>query len=157
MRKNEKRKKRARRTMKLQVKTVKNGSEEIDRLYAEADRHTILAADQIIAGTWQHPRTGLWQVWVSTAGIEVTWIGAYREKARATRAAATLETAWRRGDFASFDQAQRVLEQIVTEGDALPEEMREQEVIAITNHIRSMVLERKRSGSQNLEEEEQQL
>ena len=145
MRKNEKRKKRARRrTVKMQLKTVKGDPEAMDRLYAEADTVSILAAHQIVTGTWQHPRSGLWQVWVSTTGSEVTWIGAYRDPERAKSAAVTLEAAYRRGDFASLDQALSVLEQIAKEGDALPEDMSVREIAAITGHIRQMVLSRKR-------------
>lgn len=153
MRKHAKRKKRAKRTVRLQIKTVKGDPAAIDRLYAEADKHAILAAHQIVTGTWQHPRTGLWQVWISTTGIDVTWIGAYRDMARATRAARALEAAWQRGEFFRFDQAQRILEQIVTEGDALPEGMSAREITAITGQIRKIVLEQKRSGPQNPEEQ----
>jgi len=58
----------------MRLTNVKGGPEEQMRLFAEADKHPVLGERQLAVGTWQHPRTRLWQMWFSTAGSDISWI-----------------------------------------------------------------------------------
>lgn len=55
--------------------------------YAETDHaDETLAENQVAAGIILHPKNRLWQLWLSTNGLDVTCLAAYRDQVRAEKA-----------------------------------------------------------------------
>lgn len=138
-RKNPKRKKRTRHPVKMRLATVKGDARRQMQLYAQADRHALLGDHELAAGTWQHSRTGLWQVWMSTAGGDITWLSAHRERGEAEWAVAAFRDFAQTEGIFDPDLCATFCEKLAEHGDAEPEPMNAQEILAITTHIRERV------------------
>ena len=51
------------------------------RFYAQADNQALLGPRHFVAGFIQHPATKLYQVWLSTNGLDLTYLSAHRVQA----------------------------------------------------------------------------
>jgi hypothetical protein len=56
------------------------------RRWAEGDRHAVLDENEMAFGIEQHPTTRQWQLWNSTNGFDVNWVGAWNRKGDAEQA-----------------------------------------------------------------------
>ena len=54
-----------------------------EAFYAATDADAPLGAYQLAAGYLRHPQSGLYQVWLSTNGLDITPLAAFREEAKA--------------------------------------------------------------------------
>ncbi len=156
-RKNEKPKKKLKsrkRPIRLRLTNVRDDTEKRNQLYDEAEQRTTLGKYQLAAGTWQHPRTGLWQVWMSSYGSDVNWISAHRDEARAKQDVEAIQAAGRRGDLYDEDKVVALFERLAAAGDAEPENMSATEIAQITASIGGMVLEAKQGKQPDGDEAE---
>lgn len=62
-----------------------------EAFYQTTDPDAPLEAHQIAVGYIQHPDSGLWQVWISTNGLDFTQLAAFRESQKAADAIAILQ------------------------------------------------------------------
>ena len=143
MRKNDKQKRKkltkSKRPVRMRLTNVKGDPEKQMRLFAEADKRAILGEHQFAAGIWRHPRTGLWQVWFSTAGSDISWISAHRSPERAERDVEEFKAAALRGDFYDAEKAAALFARLAQEGEADPETTSAKEIMNITRRISEMV------------------
>jgi hypothetical protein len=126
MRKNDRQKfkrlAKSKRHVRMRLTNVKDDPEKQMLLFAEADKHAVLGERQLAVGTWQHPCTGLRQVWFSTAGGHISWISAHRSPERADQ------------DVEEF-KASALFVRLAQGGEAEPEAMNAVEILNITKHI----------------------
>ena len=142
-RKNDDPKKRRRkaRALRMRLINVRNDNERRMRLYAEADKRAVLGEYRLAAGTWKHPRTGLWQVWISTTGSDISWISVHRSPARAQQDVAELQAAGARGDLYDVDKVVALIERLARAGDGEPENVSAEDIANITSYIAKMAAE----------------
>jgi|SRR5579859_7192087 len=91
-------------------------------LYQATDAVALLEPGQIAVGTIQHPDTSLWQVWLSTNGLDFTQLAAFRELEKARDAVTILKTEEEKGalvDPRLMAALFQFLEQ-QSDGDVLP-------------------------------------
>jgi hypothetical protein len=142
-RKNEKPKKKLKsrkRPIRFRLTNARHGTEQSGQLYAEAEQRSILGKRQLAAGTWQHSRTGLFQVWVSLYGSDITWISAHRDLGRANQDVEEIKAAARRGDFYDEDKVAELTARLAQAGDAEPEDMSAGEIAKIITSIQNMAI-----------------
>jgi hypothetical protein len=129
------------RTAHMKLMNVKGDPQGYHKLFAEAEKHAILGKYQIAAGVFQHPRTGMWQVWSSTEGPDISWLAAYREEERAEAAVES----WRQfcQTPAVYDEqaVEAFLAQLIKSSDAEPENVSGADVANITKRIREAVFD----------------
>jgi hypothetical protein len=117
---------------------------EREKFYAATDVTAPLGKYQLAAGTIQHPRTGLWQVWVSTNGLDLNYISAHRDKARAEAAVDTFKQFAQTDAIYDPEKVTALYTQLIAAGDAEPEPLPEATVRAIGHDILHMVIDLKR-------------
>jgi hypothetical protein len=142
-RKNEKkqRKKTHKRSIPMRLTNVKGNPQKIMELFTEADKHAVLGEYQLAAGTWQHPKTGLWQVWMSTAGSDISWLSAYQDKARAEQDVQAYKQFCSTSAIYDPDKCEAFFRQLAESSEAEPEQMDAVEIANITKQIREMVFD----------------
>ncbi len=158
-RKNDKPKKKLKsrkRPIRLRLTNVRDDTEKRNQLYDEAEQRATLGKYQLAAGIWQHPRTGLWQVWMSNYGADVNWISAHRDPDRAKQDVEAIKAAGQRGDLYDEDKVVALFERLASAGDAEPENMSAAEIAQITASIGGMVFEA-RQGKHPRENESEDL
>jgi hypothetical protein len=142
--------------IRLRVTNVRDDTEKRNQLYDEAERRATLGKYQLATGTWQHPRTGLWQVWMSSYGSDVNWISVHRDETRAKQDVEEIKAAGQRGDLYDEDKVVALFERLSQAGDAEPENMSAAELAQITASIGGMVFEA-RQGQHPREDESENL
>jgi hypothetical protein len=147
-RKNDKRKKPHKQHLKMRLTNVKGNPEKQMQLFAEADKHAVLGKYQLAAGVWQHPRTGLWQVWMSTAGSDINWLSAHRDKARADQDVEAYKQFCSTEAMYDSEQCAGFFSKLQQGSDAEPENLSTAEIANITKHIREMVFDIHSIGGQ---------
>src|SRR5262249_21183282 len=70
---------------------------EREVFYQATDSEAPLGPSQIAAGYVQHPDTGLWELWISTNGLDITPLAAFKQLEKATGAIEILQEEGRRG------------------------------------------------------------
>lgn len=139
MRKNDrqkfKRQAKSKRYVRMRLTNVIGDPEKQLRLFAVADKHAILGEHQLAAGIWRHPRTGLWQVWFSTAGSDISWISAHRSREGAKQDVEEFKAAALRGDFSDAGKAAALFTRLAQGSEAEPETMSAVEILNITKQI----------------------
>ncbi len=145
-RKNEKRKKPKahKRPVRMKLTNIRSNPENPEKLmqlYEEADKHAVLGKYQLAAGVWQHPKTKLWQVWMSTAGSDISWLCAYRDQARANQAVEAYKQFCSTEAVYDPDKCAAFFQSLKESEDAEPENASGAEIANITKHIREMVFE----------------
>ena len=120
-----------------------NAHNEADRnqLFDLAERRATLGKYQLAAGTWQHPRTGLWQVWMSSYGSDINWISAHRAPDRAELDVDAIKAAGQRGDFSDEEKVVALFDRLIAGGDGEPEDVDAAAIATITASISGRVFE----------------
>jgi hypothetical protein len=108
------------------------------KFYKETDAVAPLGPYQIAAGTVQNPRTSLWQVWISTNGLDINHLSAHKEQGSASASVERIKEAGARGDLFDTDRVMALWEEIIAGGDAEPEDLPEE----IVSHIARTILHR---------------
>lgn len=88
--------------------------------YATTDSQAPLAERQLAVGLVQHPDTGLHQVWLSTNGLDITCLAAYRDPGCAEVVLEELEAFLRTPDVYDDDKCATLLQKIQAAGDGEP-------------------------------------
>lgn len=133
--------KRNKKPFTMRLTNVKGNPQKQMQLFAEADKHAVLGKYQLAAGTWQHPQTGLWQVWMSTAGSDITWLSAYHDRARAEQDVEAYKQFCATEAVYDPEKCATFFQQLIANGDAEPEQMNAVEVANITKRIHETVFD----------------
>src|SRR5436305_8215499 len=118
-----------RRSGKYPRRPIMNTSDPTVReaFYRATDEQAPLGRYQIVAGTIQHPDTGLWQVWLSTNGVDFTQLAAFKEEGNAAKAVVILQKEAQAGHFSDQELVEALYEFLAQESDGealpLPEEL----------------------------------
>jgi hypothetical protein len=98
-----------------------------EAFYQETDREAPLGRYQIAAGTIQHPDTGLWQVWLSTNGLDFTPLAAFRDPGKAANAVDIIKQEGQAGNLYNQGIVEALYEFLAKQSDGkalpLPEEL----------------------------------
>jgi hypothetical protein len=70
---------------------------ECEIFYQATDSDAPLGPLQLAAGYIQHPDTGFWQVWISTNGLDITSLAAFKQPGKAASAIEILKEEGRKG------------------------------------------------------------
>jgi hypothetical protein len=141
MRKNEKKAKH-KKYRKRKVITTTNPAER-EHFYKLTDEEAPLGPHQLAAGSIQNPRNGLWQVWMSTNGLDLNHISAHREPDRAAADVKQIQEAAARGNLYDVDKVTALFSQLAAGGDREPEPLPDETVRAIGRDILHHVIEQK--------------
>jgi len=79
--------------------TFTRGQAEQVALYQQTDEEATLGLRQLAAGIIQHPDTGLWQVWLSTNGLDFTQLAAFKDEGKAGRVVGRIQWEAQAGYF----------------------------------------------------------
>jgi len=125
----------------MRLTNVKGDPQKQMQLFAEADKRATLGKYQLAIGSWQHPRTGLWQVWMSTAGSDISWLAAFRNKTQAEEAVETCKQFFTTDAIYDPEKVRTFFQQLAESQDAEPQTASAAEVATITKQIREMVFD----------------
>ncbi len=142
MRKNEKKTQRRSKYPKRKVITTTDAAER-EHFYKLTDEEAPLGPHQLAAGAIQNPRNGLWQVWMSTNGLDLNHISAHREPDRAADDVKQIQEAAARGDLYDADKVTALFSRLAAGGDREPEPLPDETVRAIGRDILHHVIEQK--------------
>lgn len=132
----QKRRKKPRRSpVRMRITNVKGDPQKYAEMYAEADKHAILGEFQLAAGVFQHPHTGLWQVWSSTAGRDVSWLAAYRDQGRAEQAVEAYKQFCMTEACYNPEACAAFFQTLIDSSDAEPENASAADIANITRRI----------------------
>ncbi len=140
MRKKDKRARK--RTQKYPRRKITTTTDPAERqvFYTATDTEAPLGKYQLAAGAIQHPRTGLWQVWISTNGLDINHISAHHNKVAADAALATFQQFAQTDAIYDPDKCTALFAQLAKGGDAEPEPLPDATVRAIGRNIVHMVI-----------------
>jgi hypothetical protein len=93
-----------------------------EQFYKATDKDAPLGRYQIVAGSVQHPDTGLWQVWVSTNGLDFTQVAAFKEARKAAASVVVIQQEGSAGHLSDQEIVEALFETLKEESDgpALP-------------------------------------
>jgi hypothetical protein len=93
-----------------------------EAFYAKTDQEAPLGPRQLAAGSIQHPDTGLWQVWLSTNGLDFTQLAAFKEAGKAANAVTIIQREAQAGNLYDQELVEALYEFLAEEsdGEALP-------------------------------------
>ncbi len=114
--------------------------------YEQTDADAPLGKYQLAAGAIQHPRTRLWQMWVSTNGLDLNYLCAHRDKTKAEEAVEAFKRFASTGDIYDPEKVTVLYEQFIKAGDAEPEPLPDATVKQIGREILHMVINMKEPG-----------
>lgn len=80
-----------------------------------------LAPNQFVVGLIQHPQTGLFQVWLSTNGLDITNLSAHRRIMDAEMDLQMMKDALGSQDFYDTQKLEALLQQLKEESDEQPQ------------------------------------
>ncbi len=122
-----------------QVIATKNQN-VIEAFYQATGADAPLAPPQCALGIIQHPATDLYQVWLSTNGLDVICVSAHRRMMRADMVQQELERFLQSEDWYQKEKAAAFFAQLQEESDEDPRQLPDDLVRAITRGIlRSLV------------------
>jgi hypothetical protein len=119
-----------------------NDSQKSEAFYSATDEDAPLELSQFAAGTIQHPGTQLYQVWISTNGLDVTCVSAHRDKSRAETALQEVKALISSDDLYDEEKVVAVLQKIKQESDAEPSALPDDLVRQILREILRAVVDR---------------
>ena len=125
----------------MRVTNVQHDAEKRNQLYDEAESRSMLGPYQLAAGTWQHPQTKLWQVWLSNYGSDINWISAHRDPDHAQQDVDAIHVAGQRGDFADEEKVVALFQRLTAAGDGEPANISAADIATITGSISGKVFE----------------
>jgi hypothetical protein len=131
-------KKRASKYAQAPVVTTKNEAVKA-AFYKATDEESLLAPGQIMAGTIQHPDTGLYQVWLSTNGYDFTQITAFNNQAKAQEAVEIIEKERDAGNLANQQIVDALFAFLAGNCDAEPRTLPDATVRELVREIRHRV------------------
>ncbi len=123
------------------IETTNNPKKKQD-FYETTDADAPLDEHQFVAGMAQHPDTGLFQTWVSTNGLDITFLCAHRDKVRAEKACQELKAFL--GSQAVFEDGayERLFGRLKDSGDGDPQPLPDAMIRQITRAILRRVAHR---------------
>jgi hypothetical protein len=127
---------------KRRVITTTNPDER-ERFYRETDQEAPLGRHQIAAGTIQNPRNGLWQVWMSTNGLDLNYISAHKGPDQAAADVDQIKEAAARGDLYDEHKVLALVTRLAAGGDGKPQPLPEETVRAIGRDILHNIIEQR--------------
>lgn len=104
---------------KRRVLTTRS-AQESQAFYASTDDQAPLGDRQLAAGFIQHPDTGMYQVWLSTNGLDVTCLSVHRDQARAEIALEELKAFLRTPAVYDAEKCSACFEKLQADGDGEP-------------------------------------
>jgi hypothetical protein len=78
---------------------------------------------QYVLGGWQHPETGLWQLWVTFDGENINWVAAYQNEDRIQEAKEKARQFISAGEQWNRQKAFALLNSLYEEREAEPQPM----------------------------------
>ena len=115
--------------------------QESQAFYAATDDQAPLSDRQLAAGHIQHPDTGCYQIWVSTNGLDVTCLAAYREQARADAALEELKAFLGTPDVYDTEKCAALFGKLQQAGDGEPLALPDDLVRQVTRQILRRVVD----------------
>ncbi len=115
--------------------------QETREFYRKTDDQAPLSGSQLAAGLIQHPGTGLQQLWLSTNGLDVTSLAAFRDQARANLALEDLKAFLRTPGVYDGDACAACFARLRADGDAEPEPLPDDQVREIGRGILRRVVD----------------
>jgi hypothetical protein len=122
------------------VITTRN-PQESRAFYAATDDQAPLSERQLAAGRIQHPDTGFHQIWLSTNGLDVTCLAAFRDQARADSALEELKAFLRTSDVYDADKCAAMFAQLHADGDGEPLPLPDDQVRQVARGILRRVVD----------------
>jgi hypothetical protein len=148
-RKNDRPKKKLRdkkRPVRIRLTNAHNETDR-NRLFDLAESRATLGKYQLAAGTWQHPRTGLWQVWMSSYGSDINWISTHHDPDRAQQDVEEIKATGQRGDLSDEEKVVALFDRLIAGGDGEPEDVDAAAIATITASISGRVFEARQPES----------
>lgn len=108
---------------------------------ATDDQAPLSGRGQLAAGRVQHPDTGMYQVWLSTNGLDVTHLAAHRDQARADVALEELKAFLRTPAVYDSDKCAALFEKLQQDSDDEPQPLPDTIVHQITRGILRRVVD----------------
>ncbi len=93
---------------------------ERQAFYEATDDQAPLQTHQLATGLAQHPDTGYHQIWLSTNGLDITSLAAYRDQAHADCALQELKAFLRTSDVYDADKCATIFDRLQQAGDGKP-------------------------------------
>jgi hypothetical protein len=104
--------------------------------------HAPLELHLYAAGVIQHPKTGLYQVWLSTNGLDVTCLSAHYDEQRAEADEQAVKAMISSGDLYDDEKPAALLRRLAQESDEEPSPLPDELVRDITQEIARAATER---------------
>jgi hypothetical protein len=102
------------------------------------DQASLIDTHQLAAGYIQHPLTRLYQVWLSTSGLDIVCLAAYRNQAQADGAVDQLQAFLRTPDVHNESKCAAMFAQLASAGDGEPQPLPDD----LVRHIGREILRR---------------
>jgi|SRR5579885_677784 len=122
------------------VLTTRNPAES-RAFYDATDDQAPLSDRQLAAGHIQHPDTGWYQLWLSTNGLDVTLLAAYRDRARADSALEELKAFLGTPDVYDTEKCAALFGKLQQAGDGEPRALPDDLVRQIARQILRRVVD----------------
>jgi hypothetical protein len=117
-----------------QVITMKDAA--TSRAFFDAtDTHALLEPRLYVAGVIQHPTTKLYQVWLSTNGLDVTCLSAHYDEQRAEDDMQAVKALISSGDLYNDEKTAALFRRLAQESDEEPSPLPDELVRDITAEI----------------------
>ncbi|HLZ62556.1 MAG TPA: hypothetical protein VKR06_36885 [Ktedonosporobacter sp.] len=122
-----------------------NNPEQCEAFYQATDNDAPLDVQQLATGILQHPISGMFQLWLSTNGLDVTCLSAHCREDRAKADMQALRDFVRCGDIYEEKKIEALLAQFKEGSDEIPRSFPDDLVRGIAREILRAVVDR-RSG-----------
>ncbi len=116
-------------------------SQEREEWYEAADPAAPLDPRQFAGGVIQHPETGLYQCWISTNGLDVICVSAYRQQEPAKADLKAIKALVSRGDIYDEEKTAALFEELKQRSDEKPRPLPDDLVRQITRAILRAVVD----------------
>ena len=126
---------------KRQVITTSN-AEKSKVFYAKTDADAPLEPPMYAAGVIQHPITQLYQVWLSTNGLDVICLSAHHSQEQAEKDKQEVKILISNGDLYNDEKLTALFQRLKQESDEKPKPLPDEIVQQITREILRAVVDR---------------
>lgn len=109
--------------------------------YRATDQDAPLGKYQLAVGAVRHPETGLWQVWLSTNGLDILCLAAFREEQKAINAVTIIQREGRTSHFGNQEIVNELFEFLAEESDDTPQLLPDELVRRLVRDIVHSVIE----------------
>jgi hypothetical protein len=117
--------------------------QEREKWYRAADPAAPLDPRQFAGGVIQHPETGLYQCWISTNGLDVICVSAYRQQGPAQTDLKALKALISSGEIYDEEKTATLFEELRKHSDEKPRPLPDDLVREITRAILRAVVDKK--------------